>query len=158
MEPSAARRFRERDEAMLVEDLPQRTAGADGVGEFTAAWIEVEREPIRITHRADARVHDVHGDAADPDEAEEHFKRAPDDVVHILARTRRAQTEPRSDRDVALREVLPIEAPTEHPIRATLRGERTIAHPWEQQGRDRMVEARDVALGDAFIGPPHLVD
>src|SRR2546427_7334977 len=101
----------------------------------------------------------MHRDAPDPDEAEERFERTADDVVHVLAGARRTQPEPRRpDRDVALREVLPVEASTEHSVGAALRGERAIAHPWEEQGRDRVVVARDVALGDALIGPPHLID
>src|SRR6266545_639644 len=159
MQPSAARGLRERDEPMLVEDCPQRARCADGVGEFPAARIEIEREPIRVTHRAHAGVHDVHRDASHPDEAEERFERAADEIVHVLAGARRTQPEPRNpDRDVALREVLPVEAPTDHPVGAALRRERAIAHPWEQHWRDRVVVARDVALGHALIGPPHLVD
>ena len=50
MQPSAARRLRERGEAVLVKDRLQFAARADGVGEFAAARIEIEREPIRVMH------------------------------------------------------------------------------------------------------------
>src|SRR5213593_4039470 len=101
----------------------------------------------------------MHRDAPHPDEAEERFERTADDIIHVLAGARRTQPKPRRpDRDIALREVLPVEASTEHPVGAALRRERAIAHPWEQQRRDRVVVARDVALGDALIGPPHLID
>ena len=117
---------------MLIEDRLQRAARADGVGELSTARVEVEREPIRLTHRADARVHDVHRYAPHPDESEKCLEVAANDVVHVLARALGTQPEPRcTDGDVAFREVLPVEAPAEHPIGAALSRERTIAHPWK---------------------------
>src|SRR6185503_13065166 len=95
VQASAARGLRERDEPVLVEDRPQRLACADSVGELPTARIEVEREPIRFAHRADARVHDVHRDAAHPDEAEERLEVAADDVIHVLAGALGPQPEPR---------------------------------------------------------------
>ena len=50
VQPSAARRLWERGEAVIVEDLSQGVACADGVGEFAAARIEIEREPIHVMH------------------------------------------------------------------------------------------------------------
>src|SRR5687768_18525272 len=92
---TAARCFREGGESKLVEDDLQYFARADGVGEFTATWIEVEREPIRITHRGHARVHHVHPDATDPDEAEEGLEVAADEIVHVLTGALRTQSQPR---------------------------------------------------------------
>src|SRR5258706_12626946 len=56
-----------------------------------------------------------------------------------------------------LGEILAIEARTEHSVGAALGGERPIVHPRRDMRPDAVVEARDVGLRDALVGPPHLV-